>query len=81
MGVLILQMWFVRQALALDPQPSSYLRADFTVEQGLPGDKVNAIAQPRMDSFGWERTVQWPGSMEGTSPRFVCVPEFPKKFP
>ena len=55
MGILILQMWFVRQALALDPQPSSYLRADFTVEQGLPGDKVNVIAQTP-NGFLWVGT-------------------------
>ena len=55
MGVLILQMWFVWQAPALDPQASSYLRADFTVEQGLPNDKVNAIAQ----------TPNWVGTIGG----------------
>lgn len=51
-GVLILQMWFVSQALALDPQASSYLRADFTVEEGLPDDTVNAVAQIR-NGFPW----------------------------
>jgi|SRR5215470_19400812 len=55
MGVLILQMCFVWQALALDPQASSYLRADFTVEQGLPDDKVNAIAQTP-NGFLWVGT-------------------------
>jgi ligand-binding sensor domain-containing protein len=55
MGVLILQMWFVWQAVALDPQASSYLRADFTVEQGLPDDEVNAIAQTP-NGFLWVGT-------------------------
>ncbi len=55
MGVLILQMWFVCQALALDPQASSYLRTDFTVEQGLPDDEVNAIAQTP-NGFLWVGT-------------------------
>jgi ligand-binding sensor domain-containing protein len=55
MGVLILQMWFVGQALALDPQASSYLRTDFTVEQGLPDDEVNAIAQTP-NGFLWVGT-------------------------
>jgi len=55
MGVLILQMWCVWQALALDPQSSSYLRTDFTVEQGLPDDEVNAIAQTP-NGFLWVGT-------------------------
>jgi signal transduction histidine kinase/ligand-binding sensor domain-containing protein len=55
MGVLILQMWFVCQALALDPQASSYLRTDFTVEQGLPDDEVTAIAQTP-NGFLWVGT-------------------------
>jgi signal transduction histidine kinase/ligand-binding sensor domain-containing protein len=55
MGVLILQMWFVSQAPALDPQASSYLRTDFTVEQGLPDDEVNAIAQTP-NGFLWVGT-------------------------
>jgi signal transduction histidine kinase/ligand-binding sensor domain-containing protein len=55
LGVLILQMWFVCQALALDPQASSYLRTDFTVEQGLPDDEVNAIAQTP-NGFLWVGT-------------------------
>ena len=54
-GVLILQMWFVWQALALDPQSSSYLRRDFTVEEGLPDDEVNAITQTR-NGFLWVGT-------------------------
>jgi signal transduction histidine kinase/ligand-binding sensor domain-containing protein len=54
-GVLILQLWFVGQALALDPQASSYLRADFTVEDGLPDNEVNAIAQTR-NGFLWVGT-------------------------
>jgi ligand-binding sensor domain-containing protein len=45
----------VSQALALDPQASSYLRADFTVEEGLPDDTVNAIAQTR-NGFLWVGT-------------------------
>jgi ligand-binding sensor domain-containing protein len=55
MGVLILKMRFVWQALAIDPPASSYLRADFTVEQGLPDDKVNAIAQTT-NGFLWVGT-------------------------
>lgn len=55
MGVLILQLWFVWQARALDPQASSYLRTDFTVEQGLPDDEVNAIAQTP-NGFLWVGT-------------------------
>jgi signal transduction histidine kinase/ligand-binding sensor domain-containing protein len=54
-GVLILQMWFVWQALALDPQASSYLRRDFTVEEGLPDNEVNAITQTR-NGFLWVGT-------------------------
>ena len=55
MGLLILQTWFVCQALALDPHSSSYLRTDFTVEQGLPDDEVNAIAQTP-NGFLWVGT-------------------------
>lgn len=55
MGVLILQMWFVWQSRALDPQASSYLRTDFTVEQGLPDDEVNAITQTP-NGFLWVGT-------------------------
>ena len=54
-GVLILQMWFVWQALALDPQASSYLSRDFTVEEGLPDNEVNAITQTR-NGFLWVGT-------------------------
>jgi signal transduction histidine kinase/ligand-binding sensor domain-containing protein len=54
-GVLILQMWLVCQALALDPQASSYLRKDFTVEEGLPDNEVNAITQTR-NGFLWVGT-------------------------
>ena len=56
-GVLILQAWLVCQALALDPhQPaSSYLRTDFTVEQGLPDNVVAAIAQTP-NGFLWVAT-------------------------
>ena len=54
-GVLILQMWFVLQVPALDPQATSYLRTDFTVEQGLPDDEVNAIAQTP-NGFLWVGT-------------------------
>jgi signal transduction histidine kinase/ligand-binding sensor domain-containing protein len=53
--VLILQMWLVGQALALDPQASSYLRRDFTVEEGLPDNEVNAITQTR-NGFLWVGT-------------------------
>ncbi len=41
--------------LALDPRASSYLRTDFTVEQGLPDDEVNAIAQTP-NGFLWVGT-------------------------
>jgi ligand-binding sensor domain-containing protein len=54
-AVLILQMGLVWQALALDPKGSSYLRADFTVEQGLPDNEVNAITQTR-NGFLWVGT-------------------------
>jgi signal transduction histidine kinase/ligand-binding sensor domain-containing protein len=54
-GVLILQMWLVGQALALDPQARSYLRTDFTVEEGLPDNEVNAITQTR-NGFLWVGT-------------------------
>ena len=53
--MLILQMWLVGQALALDPQASSYLRTDFTVEEGLPDNEVNAITQTR-NGFLWVGT-------------------------
>jgi ligand-binding sensor domain-containing protein len=55
MGVLILQLCFVWQSRALDPQASSYLRTDFTVEQGLPDDEVNAITQTP-NGFLWVGT-------------------------
>jgi signal transduction histidine kinase/ligand-binding sensor domain-containing protein len=48
-------MWLVGQALALDPQASSYLRTDFTVEEGLPDNEVNAITQTR-NGFLWVGT-------------------------
>jgi signal transduction histidine kinase/ligand-binding sensor domain-containing protein len=54
-GILILQMWFVCQAWALDPHARNYLRADFTVEQGLPDDEVNAITQTA-NGFLWVGT-------------------------
>ena len=54
-GVLILQMWFGWQALALDPQASSYLRRDFTVEEGLPDNEVNVITQTT-NGFLWVGT-------------------------
>jgi signal transduction histidine kinase/ligand-binding sensor domain-containing protein len=53
--VLILQMWLVSQALALDPLANNYLRRDFTVEEGLPDNEVNAIAQTR-NGFLWVGT-------------------------
>jgi len=48
-GVLIVLTIVARHGLALDPlQPaSSYLRKDFTIEDGLPDNKVNAVAQTR----------------------------------
>ena len=54
-AVLILQTLLVCQALALDPQASSYLRTDFTVEEGLPDNEVNAITQTR-NGFLWVGT-------------------------
>jgi signal transduction histidine kinase/ligand-binding sensor domain-containing protein len=56
-AALILQMLIACQGLALDPrQPAnSYLRADFTVEDGLPDNKVNAIIQTR-NGFLWVGT-------------------------
>ncbi len=54
-GVLTLQTCLVWQALALDPQASSYLRSDFTVEEGLPDNEVNAITQTR-NGFLWVGT-------------------------
>jgi sugar lactone lactonase YvrE len=56
-GLLLMQTWLVCQALALDPrQPaSSYVRTDFTVEDGLPDNRVNAITQTR-NGFLWVGT-------------------------
>ena len=54
-GVFILQMCFVWPALALDPQGRSYLRTDFTVEEGLPDNVVNSIVQTR-NGFLWVGT-------------------------
>jgi signal transduction histidine kinase/ligand-binding sensor domain-containing protein len=54
-GVLILQAWLVCQALALDPRATSYVRTDFTVENGLPDNEVNAIAQTG-NGFLWVGT-------------------------
>jgi ligand-binding sensor domain-containing protein len=45
MDLLILQIWCVCQGMALARQAGRYLRTDFTVEQGLPDDEVNAITQ------------------------------------
>ena len=66
----ILQMCFVCQALALDPQAGGYLRTDFTVEQGLPDDEVNAIAQTP-NGFLWVGTGADCRFDERTSPRFL----------
>ena len=63
-GVLILQTWFVWQALALDPQAHSYLRTDFTVEEGLPDNEVNAITQTR-NGFLWVGTDGGLASFDG----------------
>jgi signal transduction histidine kinase/ligand-binding sensor domain-containing protein len=48
-GVLVILTIVAHDALALDPlqPPSSYLRKDFTVEDGLPDNKVNAVVQTR----------------------------------
>jgi signal transduction histidine kinase/ligand-binding sensor domain-containing protein len=56
-GVLVLQAWLVCHALALDPrQPAgSYLRSDFTVEDGLPDNRVNTITQTP-NGFLWVGT-------------------------
>src|SRR5271156_24990 len=48
-------MWLVCRALALDPHANSYLRSDFTVEEGLPDNEVNAITQTR-NGFLWVGT-------------------------
>jgi ligand-binding sensor domain-containing protein len=45
----------VWRAPALDPLASDYLRTDFSVEQGLPDDEVNAIAQTP-NGFLWVGT-------------------------
>jgi hypothetical protein len=63
-GVLILQMWLVGQALALDPQATSYLRTDFTIEEGLPDNEVNAITQTR-NGFLWVGTDGGLGRFDG----------------
>jgi ligand-binding sensor domain-containing protein len=55
--LLILQMWLVWQALALDPQASNYLRTDVTVEEGLPDDEVNTVVQTR-NGFLWVGTCR-----------------------
>ena len=56
-GGLVLQMLAVCRGLALDPrQPANtYLRADFTIEDGLPDNCVNAILQTR-NGFLWVGT-------------------------
>jgi ligand-binding sensor domain-containing protein/two-component sensor histidine kinase len=56
-GRLVLYILAVRSGLALDPhQPSNtYLRADFTIEDGLPDNTVNAMMQTR-NGFLWVGT-------------------------
>ena len=54
-GILLLQLCVMWQAWALDPRASSYLRTDFTVEQGLPDNEVNAIVQTA-NGFLWVGT-------------------------
>jgi len=56
-GCLVPHLLAVRSGLALDPhQPANtYLRADFTVEDGLPDNQVNAILQTR-NGFLWVGT-------------------------
>ena len=51
---LVLLAFVIRVALALDPtQPAgSYIRTDFSVEDGLPSNVVHAIIQTR-DGFLW----------------------------
>jgi signal transduction histidine kinase/ligand-binding sensor domain-containing protein len=63
-GVLILQMWLVGQALALDPQASSYLSRNFTVEEGLPDNEVTTITQTR-NGFLWVGTDGGLGRFDG----------------
>lgn len=54
---LVLYILAMRSGLALDPhQPANtYLRADFTIEDGLPDNTVNAILQTR-NGFLWVGT-------------------------
>lgn len=54
---VVVQTLFVCHGLALDPhQPAdSYLRTDFTIEDGLPDNKVNAILQTP-NGFLWVGT-------------------------
>jgi ligand-binding sensor domain-containing protein/two-component sensor histidine kinase len=56
-GLLVLCLLTVRNALALDPRrpANAYLRANFTVEEGLPDNTVNAILQTR-NGFLWVGT-------------------------
>jgi signal transduction histidine kinase/ligand-binding sensor domain-containing protein len=56
-GVLIILTIVARRGLALDPHQaaSSYLRTDFTIENGLPDNRVNVILQTR-NGFLWVGT-------------------------
>jgi ligand-binding sensor domain-containing protein len=56
-GGFVLSLLAARSGLALDPhQPANtYLRADFTIEDGLPDNRVNAILQTR-NGFLWVGT-------------------------
>src|ERR1700677_4355693 len=56
-GVLLILTIVARRGLALDPHQaaSSYLRMDFTIENGLPDNRVNVILQTR-NGFLWVGT-------------------------
>jgi ligand-binding sensor domain-containing protein len=71
-GVLLVLTTVARHGLALDPRQraSSYLRKDFTVEDGLPDNKVNAVVQTR-NGLLWVATDRGLAMFDGE--RFVQV--------
>src|ERR1700693_2290711 len=71
-GVLLVLTTLARHGLALDPHqpPSSYLRKDFTVEDGLPDNKVNAVVQTR-NGLLWVATDRGLAMVDGE--RFAQV--------
>src|SRR5580704_7114486 len=70
--VLVVLTIVTRHGLALDPrQPaSSYLRKDFTIEDGLPDNKVNAVVQTR-NGLIWVATDRGVAMFDGE--RFELV--------